>query len=240
MKNAKKFWALAIIFGLATAFLAYRYTEGIKARYEPDNLIRVVKASTDIPRGSLIAPDQLEVESIPAHFAHPGAVRDKKEVVGKMATTDIAAGEEILTKKVLREKTEADELAYTIPQGKRAVSIPIDQVSGVSDFIKPGDRVDVIGTVDVPFGEQNITSTVIVLQDIEVLAVGKAMNDVKAPVEGKEPVESKTLTLAVTPDEARPLVLVSEKGSVRLALRSPADKGRVTLPPYELRNLIGQ
>lgn len=242
MKNARKFWILAIIFGLGAAFLAFQYTAAIKARYQPDDLVPVVKAVTDIPQDSLIASEQVRVEQVPAQFAHPGAVQNRNQVVGKVATSDIIAGELVLAGKVLTDKGRSERLSYSIPGGKRAISIPIDQVSGVSDLIKPGDKVDVIGTVDAPVGEQNITATVIFLQDIEVLAVGKMMTGVKSTVEGKgkEPIESRTLTLAVTPEQARPLVLVSEKGSIRLALRSPVDNGRIVLPPYELRSVIGR
>ncbi len=56
--------------------------------------------------------------------------------------------------------------------------------------------------------------------------------------EAKE-IEAKTMTLAVSPEEVRSLVLVAERGSIRLALRSPVDEGRAVLPPCNLQNAVG-
>ncbi|MGI6488870.1 MAG: Flp pilus assembly protein CpaB [Syntrophomonadaceae bacterium] len=240
MKNARKFWALAVIFGLVAALLAYQYTEKVKARYEPDNLVEVVKAAVDISRDSIITPEQVEVERVPAQFSHPAAARSQQAIIGKVATSDISAGEQILTSKVLTDKSKAGRLAYCIPEGKRAVSIAVNPVIGVAGLVKPGDRVDVIGTVDLDSGGTSVVVTTIFLQDIEVLAVGKTMTESRAVsvAEAKE-IEAKTMTLAVSPEEVRSLVLVAERGSIRLALRSPVDEGRAVLPPCNLQNAVG-
>jgi hypothetical protein len=79
--------------------------------------------------------------------------------------------------------------------------------------------------------------TVVALQDVEVLAVGKNLELVRE--QGKEQkVEVKTMTVAVTLEEAKPLVLADEEGKIRMALRSPLEKGKVLSAPFELEDFL--
>ncbi|ADI02674.1 Flp pilus assembly protein CpaB [Syntrophothermus lipocalidus] len=240
MKGSKKYWILAILFGLAATVLAYRYIAGVKARYEPKNLVQVVVAATDIPKNSVITREKVKLELVPAQFAHPAAVRDLDEVVGRVAASYIVAGEEILSAKIISDAEKTNKLAYAVPMGKRAVSVPVNAVSGVSGLVRPGDRVDVIATVELASGQENVAVTSFILQDVEVLAVDQNLDETKpVPAAKEEAAPATTVTLAVTPEEARPLVLASEQGSIRLALRAPADHDRVMLPPVRLVDIVG-
>jgi len=227
------------LFGLVAAALVYRYTEEVKKRYEPKNLVDVVVAAANIPKNSVIIREQVRMESIPAQYAHPSALHDLKKVVGEVATADITAGEQILSNRLISRGSKQTKLAYAVPRGKRAVSVPVNAVSGVAGLIKPGDRVDVIATVEVPLGQEQVTMTTLALQDVEVLAVDQSMDETKPPSNKEETVQTKTVTLAVSPDEARRLVLASERGTIRLALRAPADSERVSLPPLRIIDMVG-
>lgn len=230
----KKYWIIAIICGLLAAALFFQYIQIVKARYQPDDLVTVIKAAAPISKDTVILNEQIAAVSLPAKFVHPEAIRDKKGVVGKIAITDIAADEEILPHKLADKDARSGEgLAYTIPTGKRAVAIPIDSVSGVAGYIQVGDHVDIIATLDLKVVEtgEELTFSVVTLQDIEVLAVGN-----KAEM-GKD-AGAKTLTLAVSLNDARPLVLASERGSLRLLLRPAVDKTRETLAPYGMGNFL--
>lgn len=239
MKGAKRYWVLALLFGVAAAVLVYRYTEDVKERYEPKNLVDVVVAAANIPKNSIILREQLKLERIPAQYAHPLAIRDIKEVVGQTAVADISQGEQVLSNRLVSGRAKRDKLAYIVPQGKRAVSVAVNPVSGVSGLIRPGDRVDVLATLEVPSGQEQVTMTAFALQDVEVLAVDQSLSETK-PTSGKEEtVQTKTVTLAVSPEEARRLVLASERGSIRLALRSPADRERISLPPLRVVDIVG-
>lgn len=240
MKGAKKYWILAMLFGLAATVLAYCYIEGVKAQYEPKNLVQVAIAATDIPKNSVITREMVKLELVPAQFAHPAAVRDLDKVVGRVAASYIVAGEQVLSAKIISDAEKSNKLAYAVPRGKRAVSVPVNAVSGVSGLVRPGDRVDVIATVELASGQENVAVTSFILQDVEVLAVDQNLDETKPVPAGKEEAAmAKTVTLAVTPEEARPLVLASEQGSIRLALRAPADHDRVMLPPVRLVDIVG-
>ncbi len=235
-KGVKKYWVISIVCGLIAAALFYVFLGQVEEKYRPDDLVTVVKAAQPIPADEIIKSEQLMTVEVPARYAHPNGVRDASEAVGKIPIGDIAAGEEIIKEQLVGEKEKVSRLAYSVPLNKRAVAIDVNETTAVSFNIQAGDHVDVIATVDVETSgsTDSPTSTVIILQDIEVLSVG-----VKGAAADKEnPGAVKTLTLAVTPEQARPLVLATERGSIRLMLRSPVDDSKYSLPAYKMNNLI--
>jgi pilus assembly protein CpaB len=233
-KGSRKYWAIAIVCGLIAAVLSYQYLHAVKNRYRPDDLVKVVKALKDIPKDTMITDDKVTVIEIPSKYSHPDALQSREAVIGKTAFVDINAGEEILSRKIVGDANRKDRLAYNVPQGMRAVSIPVDDVSGVGNYIKPGDKVDVMATVDIDTGGGGNTYTVLTLQNIEVLAVGSFKD-----MSGKKTDNSKPiLILAVSVAQASPLVLASERGNLRLLLRPPVDQSTTYLAPLQLQNLI--
>ncbi len=233
LKGTKKYWIIAIICGLAAAALFYLFLGQVQETYRPDDLVKVVRAAQPIPKDQVIKANQLMTEEVPAIYAHPNGVRDTSEAVGKIVTSDISAGEEILKEKLVGEKDKADRLAYVVPLSKRAVTIPIDEVVGVANNIKVGDHVDVMLTIDATAEgtSESKTYTVLTLQDIQILAVGSKGT-------GEDKAAAGTLTVAVTPQEAQPLILATERGQIRLMLRSPVDDSTFDLPPYEINNFV--
>lgn len=234
-KGAKKYWLISILCGLIAAALFYVFLQEVKEQYRPDDLVTVVKAAQPIAADQVIRPEQLMIAEVPAQYAHPNGIRDKNEVIGKISTTDIAAGEEIIKEKIVGEKEKAGRLAYNVPVNKRAVAVAVNEVSAVSFNIQPGDHVDVMATVDInDTAAANPAATVLILQDIEVLSVGA--KGVVANNENSGVVN--TVTLAVTPEQARPLILAADRGEIRLLLRSPVDNSQYTLPPFRIGNFI--
>ncbi|UOF91304.1 Flp pilus assembly protein CpaB [Fodinisporobacter ferrooxydans] len=108
---------------------------------------------------------------------------------------------------------------FAIQQGKRAMSVAVNDVQGVSGFLAPGDYVDVVAMIPPSQGENS--SSQILLQNIKVLAVGmiKGEKDPKAATAAAY----KTVTLEVLPGQGASLALALQKGSVALMLRSQED-----------------
>lgn len=238
-KGSRKYWIIAIICGLVASFLSYRYLQDIKSRYAPDDLVPVVIAKVTISKDTPIKAEQLKVENLPGQYVHPNTMHSVKDVVGKIATSNIISGETILESKLVSASDKANRLAYAIPGSKRAVSVPINEISGVSGFIKVGDRVDIMATLDLPApnslpNDKPIASTILTLQNIEVLAIG----DNPESIDKKNPAGAKTLTLAVSLQEAQPLVLASERGNLRILLRSPVDQSKSAIPPFQIKNFL--
>ncbi|MNL37694.1 hypothetical protein D3C87_1598540 [compost metagenome] len=131
----------------------------------------------------------------------------------------MGAGDPITDEKLL-EPGEAAMTALPIPKGKRAVTVKVDEVVGVAGFIQPNSIVDVIGTWDV----EGTPHSKVILQQLQVLAVAQ---EAGKPDESKARVTS-SVTLAVTPAEAEKIILSTERGSIRLAMRSPEESSQVT------------
>lgn len=239
MKGSRKYWFVAVICGLVTAMLGYRYLMDLKANYSPNNLVQVVVATENIKKDSLISRSQVKLAAVPSPYVNAIAPHKLEAVVGKTAIADISPGEQVLISRLVSSTDKNQRLSYAVPPQKRAVSIAIDDISGVAGYIKAGDRVDIVATIDVPLDEQGNgnarTFSILTLQNIEVLAVGENLE----LADKKKSAGSKSLTLAVKVEDSLPLVLASERGSLRLLLRSPVDKSTVTVPPYQTRNLLG-
>jgi pilus assembly protein CpaB len=102
-----------------------------------------------------------------------------------------------------------------IPQGMRAVSVRVNDVVSVAGFVQPGTRVDVLATG----GEGgNGRQTTTVLENVLVLAVGKSLDRNVSDAQ-----TAPVITLAVSPDDAQKLALVSQEGRIQLSLRNPVD-----------------
>lgn len=245
MKAAKKLYLVAFLFAIITAVLFFRYLNELQTRYQPHNLRSVVMAKKDIAANQLIGSEDIMVKKIPAEYVCQEAFNNKEAVVGRMAVNHISSGEQVAKNRVLNEKNRQKKLTYSIPKGKRAISVAINDVTAVSGFIQPGDQVDVLSTADIPVsvggGEQVRTYCLLSLQDITVLAVGKTLpgaSGTEAAKKNSSSGDTRTITLAVSPREAQMLTMAAERGRIRLMLRSPGDQERPALPALELRNLV--
>lgn len=232
----------AVIFGLLTAAGVYTYLNDLKQKQEIGDKVRVLVAKTDIPALTLITAAMLAEVERPQEYVHPQAATDMKETVGQLTLSPVVNGEQVLKSQIARPGDSRQGLALRVPVGKRAVAVAVNEVSGVGGMLKPGDRVDVAATFDLTEAKSGDKKsyTLVTLQDIEVLAIGTNIQETAPASGGSEAkkTENKTVTLAVTVEQSRPLVLATERGTIRLLLRSPADQGRVTAPALEMHDLL--
>ena len=100
--------------------------------------------------------------------------------------------------------------------GKRALAVKGDKVIGISGFVHPGDRVDVLVSVEDPETKKDVTK--VVLQNISVLATG---TDIEG--NGDDPSTTDVYTLEVSPEEGEKLALAATQGRLQFALRNVTD-----------------
>ena len=217
--SGKALVAIATLLSLATSGLVYNYLSGISSK-PPADSATVVIAKTNISPKTRITADMVQESQTPVTYIQPGAVSDAKLAIGALARDQIAAGEQITERRLV---TEGKTGGFTgiIPPDKRAITIAVNEVSGVAGFIKPGDWVDVVATFDQNAAGDNVSH--VIMQNILVLAsnrdsVAGNQTNAKESTE-KEVIKKATITLAVTPEEAAQLTIAEDKGKVRLALR---------------------
>jgi pilus assembly protein CpaB len=177
----------------------------------------VMAAQHDLPLGATIKKTDIKPVAFLAKDIPTGALATAEQAVGRVTLYPITKNEPLTAAKV-SSVNGADGITATIPAGYRAVSVPVNDVSGVSGLILPGSRVDVLFTRPGTMVEA-ITSTI--LQNVKVLAVGRAIfpNQTVDPKAAKMPVA----TLLVTPADAQKLELAKNQGKISLSLRNPLD-----------------
>jgi len=163
------------------------------------------------------------------------AARKKEEIAGHGVIATIYQGEPIWLSRVAAAGAGAG-LAATIPTGKRAVALKVNEIIGLAGFVLPGMHVDVIAAAAAPAGAGGSNDVVsrTILQNIEVLSVGQTLEHSK---DGK-PVEAQVVNLLVTPDQAEVLSLANSETKVQLVLRNPLDEGEKPTRGISLRDLL--
>lgn len=206
----------------------------------------VLVATRDIPERTMIDDSMVKVEEIPASFTQPGVYLRIEEAKGKMTGGAFVKGEQIVGSKIVNSEAELG-LAVFIPEGRKAVSVAVTDVTGVGGLLVPGNRVDVLGTFST--GNESVTTTL--LSDVKVLAVNRSISSARRNqsadrsgrnaenIVGTQEEKMQHVTLAVAIEEAQRLVLAQEVGTVTLVLRTPWDKGTAIGGRQQSSTLIG-
>lgn len=180
-----------------------------------DNSVSVVVAATDLAYGQEIEAAHLRTAQWPKDSIPAGAMLEIDKVAGRVATQNIIAGD-IVTERRTAEHMAGSRLAALVAENKRAVSVRVDDVVGVSGFILPGNRVDVMGVRKLR--SNNTVRVRTVLENIKVLAVDQDVSQDK-----DKPKLVRSVTLELTRIETEDLIKASHEGKIQLALRNPLD-----------------
>ncbi len=229
---------VAVFFGLIAAYGIYSFLRQQRQaadalRNETQN---IVVANKDIPAGTMIneefiKKDMLKASPWPKTSVPAGAFTSPEQLVGKTNRVKILANEPVLESRLAGEGAG---LTVRLEAGKRAMAVRVDEIIGVSGFIVPDDRVDVIVTATPPGADkQDDRISKIVLQNKRVLSVAQSTEQ----KDGK-PQVARSITLEVSPDEAEKLSLASQEGSVVLALRGVGDDSEAKTQGSNKRDLL--
>jgi pilus assembly protein CpaB len=219
--------ALLVLAGLAALMAAFLLTRYMDARTAGSRVAttKVVVAAVDIPVASAMKVDWLTTLDWPVASRPEGVESDPAKLADRVPLVAISKGELVLASKLAQPGARGG-LATLLPDGMRAVAVRVDDVVGVAGFIHPGDRVDVLVTMQAR-QDQPFTSKVI-LQHVRVLAVGKDVQH-KAR-EAEKSVVATVATLMVTPEESEVLALAATKGKLLLTLRPIGDEELAETP----------
>jgi len=212
----------------------------------PPTQLPVVVAVSDIPLGTVVTADLLTTRTIAVPSIETNALGDVSQAVGKTTRANIVAGQQV-------HATDFQNRAVplTVPAGKRAFPIQVNELTGVLNLLDVGDNVDLIvslrgdafpvvqvladGSVTVVAGINPLSIKLpLLLQDIQIIGVLDAA--APAPAEGQaapaastKPVitgANKLLVLAVTPAQAEVLLFARTTGTLDAVLRPPSDAGQ--------------
>lgn len=215
---------IAVIVAAVFSWLLYQYLTTQAERLEKmkaDAVAteEVVVASVDIPLGTVITPASVRAVEWPKSNMPAGAVVSTEAAAGRVAVVPLQPGDPVTESKLIPIEGPPGIMSYKVPEGHRAMTVGVDQVSGIAGFIVPGNKVDLVVTTKPAGGDEYVSK--IFLQDIPVLATGQLIQE--SP-EG-EPVVVPTVTLDITPEQAEVLALASTEGRLQLILRRAGDTG---------------
>jgi len=217
MSRSKSVLALALVLGALAALAGYaglKATAQKVAQNTSKHYVPVVVTATDLTFGAKLDRAQLRVAKYPKESVPAGAFSDPDSVVGQTTKIFLAAREPITATKL---SSRGGGLSMLVRPGLRATSLEVNQVSGVSGFVLPGDRVDVLCTVDGHGADQD-AQTKTILQNAEVLASGQ-----KTTQQDNKPITVQAVTILVDPVGAERLALGLHEGKLHLVLRNPED-----------------
>ena len=220
---------IAIVLGLIAVLLANTYLTGRERQLETAEqtrgMVRVAVAALPLAYGAEITADKVKFVQYPATSLPPGTYKSIPELLpeGKkrVALRPIQVNQPLLAADLSGEGQNAS-IAALLPDGMRAATIRINDVSGVAGFVKPNDTVDVLITRQPIEGGDGRQVTDVLLQNIRVIAMGQQA----VGADGK-PSPTNSTTLEVTPLDAQKLVLGQQLGNLSLALRKPGEEQNI-------------
>ncbi len=256
----KKIVLFALIAALCAGALLYFYLgnleqqKEVKIEYE-----NVIVATTNIPAYTPITTDMVTIRQVPLGTAHPLAARTLEEVVGYVTESETLEGEQLLPPKLKQLGQTESGLSYIIPEGMRAVTIPVDEVTGVAGFLQRGDYVDVItnvatayapapvekGQTDAAQAEPAATdgttptvqtgmteraTTLVAAQNVRIAALGTSLTN-GSGTNADGAISYGSITLFLTPEEAMRVLHASRSGAVMIILRASGDHDENTQLP---------
>jgi pilus assembly protein CpaB len=213
----------------------------------PTQLPTVV-AVADIPLGTIVTQEMLTSRTLATNLREPNVYGDPSQAVGKTTRTAIVAGAQVHS-----SDFQNRAVPLTVPVGRRAMTISVNELTGVGNLLDVGDTVDLIislrgdafpvvqvlndGTVTVVSGINPLSIKLpLLLQDVQIIGIINPPPPAAPAAAQGQPVPSqapaftepqnKLLILAVTPVQAEVLLFARTTGILDAVLRSPLDAGQ--------------
>ncbi|MGH6718802.1 MAG: Flp pilus assembly protein CpaB [Alphaproteobacteria bacterium] len=206
---------------------------------QPQSETQIMIAARDLPAGTILQDADMVWRAWPSDGLQPDyVVRQTPDLgfvdfTGSAVRAAIRIGEPVTAARVFK-RTEAGFLSGALAPGMRGVSVQVDDVTGTSGFVLPGDRVDVIMTQRFSEFDPQINAVKdrfvvqTILRNVRVLAVDQTLDDVAATAQ-----RAKTVTLEVNPSDSEVISLAAQMGDLTLAVRSLSLEEDPELQPFQ-------
>ena len=207
-------FGIAWLSALLLSWWVYKRSTAPQSR----DVVYAVAAAKDLPIGKRVQAEDLKLITLDRKDFPKAAFSKMSDVVDRAVSVPLTMGELVLTGK-LAGKGSGEGLTALIEPGTRAISVQVNEISGVSGFIQPGTRVDVLFTRVFSNGD---AATTTILQNVKVIAYGRQL-DPGARVDPRDTSRPTVATLLVTQAQGEKLVLAEQRGRIQLALRNALD-----------------
>ncbi|MBC9070765.1 Flp pilus assembly protein CpaB [Thauera sp. CAU 1555] len=223
----------ALAIGLLAAFAAQSYLARRMAEIEARSrgqTVGVVVAKRELRAGERISEDTVAVRAVPVDFAHSQAIRPESftQVAGRSITYALKPGEMVLWS--LLEGQKPASFSTRVADGRRAITVPVDEINSISGLLEPGDLIDLVLTL----AHNGRKHSFVMQQKLRVLATGQRVGDDPRSGERRQ---YSTVTLDTTPEQADTIIRAREAGKLTALLRNPQDGVELAEHPLAARLL---
>ena len=228
----------ALLIAFIIAFITYNRLQK-KPEAEPKAFLAkpepVAVSTVDLTWGTKLSEQMIKIVPFLKESLPSGYFSDPSDLAGRTVLYPIKVDEPIFESSLAPITMEGGGIAAVVKTKKRAMAVKIDKIIGVAGFLNPGNRVDVLVTVQGKRGEVSVSTTKTVLENILIIATGPSL----APgAEPDKPRQVTVATLEVTPEESEKLALAINKGTIQLALRNYVDTEDVTTEGQTVPSLL--
>jgi pilus assembly protein CpaB len=209
--------------------------------------VTVLTAAVDIPLGTIVKAEMFTTKTLAVNLVEGNAYGDPSQAIGKTTRKAILTGQQVHS-----SDFQNRAVPITVPQGRRAMTIAVNQLTGVGNLLDVGDTVDLVislrgdafpivqvladGSVTVVSGINPLSIKLpLLLQDVQIIGTIEpppvvapaGANGAPAPSVAPQVAldQQKLLVLAVTPQQAEVLLFARTTGVLDAVLRSPLDAG---------------
>lgn len=213
----------AMLSGAFAAYAAYRYLAAhsvtAAAAAPAEKSVQVLVPRADLRAGDTLGPSVLALRPIPVTYAPTAALGPAaaEQVFGRRLRVPVHSGEPL----TLADLAHAPGATFSgqVAPGRRAMTIPVDELNSIAGTLVPGDHIDILDTSTV--GNAQVTHPV--LQDVSVLATGGRAAADQGAGDGYA-----TITLDLSPEQSQVLASARADGRISVLLRNPTDPGAAT------------
>ncbi|MBI9079972.1 MAG: Flp pilus assembly protein CpaB [Pseudodesulfovibrio sp.] len=215
---------LSLLLAAIAGVIIFMWTSGASNRAVPQKAetVPVVVAKVDVKRGVKLTSEMVEVRNYTKDSRPSGAFADPAKLVNRVLNVQVAKNEAVTATKLADESLVGGGVSALIEPGKRAMAVKGNAVMGLSGFVRPGDRVDIIVTL--VLGKDDIPVTKLVLERVRVIATGTQL---QPPDEDGTTASVDVYTLELTPSQSERLALASTQGTLHFALRNEQDEENI-------------
>jgi pilus assembly protein CpaB len=222
--NAKALLA-ALAAAAAGIVMLFLYMERFENEASGGPAVRVVTAIDDIPLGTAVTQEMLGYRDLPQSYVEDRHIllSDVQRIIGVRVTSGVASGESLLWTDLATTSDQSRDLSSLVRSGQRAITIRADAAASFGGLVRPGDRVDVLLTLE---QQPGVPVTLSLLQNLLVLAAGQDTGAIQRTGAGTRQATSiSQVTLSASIEQAQLLSFASERGPLTFTLRNPRDIG---------------
>jgi len=235
----------AVVLALLTTWLTSKYLaqreqtieESVRARNSQRGAtVAVVVPVRSMSAGTVLDESTVASRNVPVDFVYSDTitVADFNQYKNNVLIRNVERGKPLRKGDV--QEVFAD-FADSLKEGKRAMTINVDEINSVSHMVEPGNMVDLMLVLS--SGDNGSNQTVVpFLDQVKVLATGQKVTHDDPAAPGQRKVSYSNFTLEVTPTQAARLALATELGKIRAVLRNEKDKQTVDFETVTANNLL--